>query len=138
MKIKVLLNGVGRIGKAVLKQLLTNKDFEIVIINEINPYVENIVYSINYDSTYGKYDDKFRIVENNYIQNSQAKIKILNHNSLVHIDLKDIDIIIDSSGKKEDIAILKALPVKAIFLTHPNNEADINIILGANEEELNP
>lgn len=138
MKIKVLLNGVGRIGKAVLKQLLTNKDFEIVIINEINPYVENIVYSINYDSTYGKYDDKFRIVEEDYIQNSQAKIKILNHNSLLNIDLKDIDIIIDSSGKKEDIAILKALPVKAIFLTHPNFEADINIILGVNEEKLNP
>ena len=138
MKIKVLLNGVGRIGKAVLKQLITSKDFEIVVINEINPYIENIVYSINYDSTYGRYEDKFKIVENNYIQNSQAKIKILNHNSLVHIDLKDIDIIIDSSGKKEDIDILKALPVKAIFLTHPNNEADINIILGANEEELNP
>ena len=41
---KILLNGVGRIGKAILKQLDTNKDFEIVVINEINPYVENIVY----------------------------------------------------------------------------------------------
>ena len=76
MKIKVLLNGVGRIGKAVLKQLITNKDFEIVVINEINPYIENIVYSINYDSTYGKYEDKFQIVENNCIQNSTSKIKI--------------------------------------------------------------
>ncbi len=75
---KILLNGVGRIGKAVLKQLVTNKDFEVVAINEINPYIQNIVYSINYDSTYGKYDDKFQIVENNYIQNSHAKIKILN------------------------------------------------------------
>lgn len=69
---KILLNGVGRIGKAVLKQLITDKNFEIVIINEINPYVENIVYSINYDSTYGKYEDKFKIVENNYIQNSKT------------------------------------------------------------------
>ena len=48
---KILLNGVGRIGKAVLKQLITNKDFEVVAINEINPYIQNIVYSINYDST---------------------------------------------------------------------------------------
>ena len=45
---KILLNGVGRIGKAVLKQLITDKDLEVVIINEINPYIENIVYSINY------------------------------------------------------------------------------------------
>ena len=135
---KILLNGVGRIGKAVLKQLITDKDLEVVIINEINPYIENIVYSINYDSTYGKYEDRFKIVENNYIQNSTSKIKITNFDSLEKIDLKDIDIIIDSSGKKEDITLLKKLPVKAIFLTHPNNKADINVILGVNEKDLNP
>ncbi|MDD3008599.1 MAG: glyceraldehyde 3-phosphate dehydrogenase NAD-binding domain-containing protein [Arcobacter sp.] len=138
MSTKLLLNGAGRIGKAVLKQLLENKDFEIVIINDINPYIENIVYSINYDSTYGKLDDKFKIVENNYIQNSKSKIKITHFNSLDKIDLTNIDIIIDSSGKKEDINLLKQLPVSAIFLTHPNKNADINVILGANEEKLNP
>ena len=138
MSTKLLLNGAGRIGKAVLKQLLENKDFEIVIINDINPYIENIVYSINYDSTYGKLDDKFKIVEDNYIQNSKSKIKITHFNSLDKIDLTNIDIIIDSSGKKEDINLLKQLPVSAIFLTHPNKNADINVILGANEEKLNP
>ena len=138
MSTKLLLNGAGRIGKAVLKQLLENKDFEIVIINDINPYIENIVYSINYDSTYGKLEDKFKIVEDNYIQNSKSKIKITHFNSLDKIDLTNIDIIIDSSGKKEDINLLKQLPVSAIFLTHPNKNADINVILGANEEKLNP
>ena len=138
MSTKLLLNGAGRIGKAVLKQLLENKDFEIVIINDINPYIENIVYSINYDSTYGKLDDKFKIVENNYIRNSKSKIKITHFNSLDKIDLTNIDIIIDSSGKKEDINLLKQLPISAIFLTHPNKNADINVILGANEEKLNP
>ncbi|WP_418184606.1 glyceraldehyde 3-phosphate dehydrogenase NAD-binding domain-containing protein [Aliarcobacter vitoriensis] len=136
MSTKILLNGAGRIGKAVLKELLENKDFEIVAINEINPYIENIVYSINYDSTYGKFEDKFKIVENNYIQNSKSKIKILNHNSLFDIDLKNIDIIIDASGKKEDVKLLEKLPIKAIFLTHPNINANINLILGANEDEL--
>ena len=138
MSTKLLLNGAGRIGKAVLKQLLENKDFEIVIINDINPYIENIVYSINYDSTYGKLEDKFKIVEDNYIQNSKSKIKITHFNSLDKIDLTNIDIIIDSSGKKEDINLLKQLPISAIFLTHPNKNADINVILGANEEKLNP
>lgn len=72
---KILLNGVGRIGKAILKQLVSDKNFEIVMINEINPYVKNVVYSINYDSTYGKYEDRFKIVENNHIQNSTSKNK---------------------------------------------------------------
>ncbi|MFW3343101.1 glyceraldehyde 3-phosphate dehydrogenase NAD-binding domain-containing protein [Aliarcobacter butzleri] len=136
MSTKILLNGAGRIGKAVLKQLLENKDFEVIVINEINPYIENIVYSINYDSTYGKLEDKFKIVEDNYIQNSKSKIKITHFDSLDKIDLKNVDIIIDCSGKKEDAKLLEKLPVKAIFLTHPNKNAHINLILGANEEKL--
>ena len=136
MKTKILLNGVGRIGKAILKQLLQNDDFEILAINEINPYIDNIVYSINYDSTYGNMSDKFKVVEDNFIQNSKAKIKISNHKTLHDINLGNIDIIIDASGVKDDLKAMKKLDVKAIFLTHPNANADINIILGANEDKL--
>ncbi len=136
MKIKILLNGVGRIGKAILKQLLKNESFEIVAINEINPYIENIVYSINHDSTYGNLSDKFKVMEKNYIQNSTSRIKIINENSLLNVDLKEVDIIIDASGVKDDLEALKKLDVKAIFLTHPNANADINVVLGANEDKL--
>lgn len=138
MKIKVLINGIGRIGKSILKQLQDNNRFEVVMINDINPYIENIVYSINYDSTYGKIDDKFRIIDSNHISNSKSKIKISNYNSLDKVDLTNIDIIIDSSGNHEDINLLKSLSVSTIILTHPNKNADINVVLGANEELLNP
>ncbi len=136
MKKKVLLNGVGRIGKIILRLLNKNDTFEIVSINEINPYIKNIVYSINHDSTYGNIEDKFKVLKDNYIENNSSKIKILNHSCLKEIDLKDIDIIIDASGKKEDRNILQNLDVEAIFLTHPNTNADINLILGVNEKKL--
>jgi glyceraldehyde 3-phosphate dehydrogenase len=55
---------------------------------------------------------------------------------LFDLDLSDIDIIVDSSGVKTNIEKLRNLPIKAIFLTHPNIQADINLILGANENEL--
>lgn len=137
MKNKILINGVGRIGKAILKQLLNNENFEITVINEINPYLENIAYSINYDSTYGNTEDKFKVVENKYIQNSTTKIKVTNKRFLKDINLDAIDIIIDSSGAKEDIKVLNKLPVKAIFLTYPHKDANINLILGVNEDNLN-
>ena len=136
MKKRILLNGVGRIGKIILRLLDKNDTFEIVSINEINPYIKNIVYSINYDSTYGNIENKFKIIDNNYIQNSSSKIKILNHSCLKDINLSNIDIIIDASGKKEDKNILQNLDVDAVFLTHPNSNADINLILGVNEKQL--
>lgn len=133
---RILLNGVGRIGKAILRITLTNKAFTIVAINELNPNIKSIAYSINYDSTYGTINDKF-VISGDCIENSTRKIAILNHTSLQEINLQNIDVIIDASGSKVDIKELKQLPVKAIFLTHPNKDADINVILGVNEKSLN-
>ena len=133
---KILLNGIGRIGKAVLKIALESKSLDIVAINDINLNIKSIAYTVNYDSTYGGIQDKFRVIDN-YIVNSTNKIEILNYHSLDDINLQNIDIIIDASGSKIDVALLKKLNVKAIFLTHPNRDADINIILGVNEDKLN-
>ncbi|MEA2019969.1 MAG: glyceraldehyde 3-phosphate dehydrogenase NAD-binding domain-containing protein [Campylobacterota bacterium] len=134
---RILLNGVGRIGKAILRIANSSDTIEIVAINELNSNIENIAYSINYDSTYGKLEDKF-IVNNNFIQNKNSKIKILNYEKLEDINFKSlgIDIIIDASGAKVNIKNLKKLSVDAIFLTHPNKNADINLILGVNENRL--
>ena len=134
---KILLNGVGRIGKSILRISLEHKSFQIVAINELNSNIENITYSINYDSTYGRLKDKFTVGEN-FIKNKTSKIEILNETSLFDIDLKklDVDFIIDASGSKVDVDRLKTLDIKAIFLTHPNKDADINVVCGVNEDKL--
>ncbi|MEA3384772.1 MAG: glyceraldehyde 3-phosphate dehydrogenase NAD-binding domain-containing protein [Campylobacterota bacterium] len=134
---RVLLNGVGRIGKAILRIANSTEKFEIVAINEINSNVKNIAYSINYDSTYGQFDDKFK-VNGKYLENSISKIKVLNKKDILNIDFEklNIDIVIDASGSKVDIKKLKELPLKALFLTHPNKDADINVILGVNEQNI--
>ncbi len=135
MKPRVLLNGVGRIGKAILRIMLDDDSLEIVAINEINPNIKSIAYSINYDSTYGALKQKF-IVEENAIVHNNKKIAILNHDALQNIDMQDIDIVIDASGSRVVKEELLSLDVKAIFLTHPYKDADINLILGVNEEQL--
>jgi len=134
----ILLNGVGRIGKSIVRIANSSDTLKIIAINELNSNIQNIAYSINYDSTYGRFEDKFD-VNNNFIQNSKNKIEILNKSDLFDIDFKEknIDIIIDASGSITDIEKLKSLEVKKIFLTHPNKNADINCILGVNEEKLN-
>ena len=135
---RVLLNGVGRIGKAILRIANNTSSFKIVAINELNSNIENIAYSINYDSTYGKIDDKF-VATNSSIENKHTKIAILNYQNLFDIDLEalDIDVIIDASGSKVVVEELKKLQVKAIFLTHPKKDADINVVLGVNEQDIN-
>jgi len=135
---RVLLNGMGRVGKTILRIALQERAFDIVVINELNQNIDNIAYSINYDSTYGRFAQPFA-VHGSGIKNSAVQIEILNKASLYDIDYKlyAIDVVIDASGTKHDIKKLKALDVKAVFLTHPNSDADINVILGVNDHELN-
>jgi glyceraldehyde 3-phosphate dehydrogenase len=134
---RILLNGIGRIGKNILRIALQESNFDIVAINELNSNIENIAYNINYDSTYGRFSDFFTPYKDS-IQNSTCKIQILNKSSLFDIDYKHygIDIVIDASGSKYDMQKLRELDIKAIFLTHPNSQADINVILGVNDKEL--
>ncbi|OPX27722.1 MAG: glyceraldehyde-3-phosphate dehydrogenase [Campylobacteraceae bacterium 4484_166] len=131
----IVLNGIGRIGKAILRISHDIENINIVAINDINSNIQNIAYAINYDSTYGIIKDKYK-VDGSYIQNSKTKHEVLNHRRLQDIDLSNIDIIIDSSGAKVDTKILKTLDVRYIFLTHPNSSADINVVLGINHDKI--
>jgi len=135
MKKQILLNGAGRIGKAIVRLLQNDTNLEIAAINDINPSIESIAYSINYDSTYGRIDDMFETGDG-YIQNSRSRIQITHHRSLKDAKLQGIDIIIDASGSRQDPDMLRSLEVSAVFLTHPADYADINVILGANEEQI--
>ena len=49
MKLKVGINGFGRIGRAILRNNLEKKYFDIVHINDINPDINNLAYLIKFD-----------------------------------------------------------------------------------------
>lgn len=140
--IKVAINGLGRIGKSVLRIILKSQKIEIVAINEINKNIENIAYILNYDTTYGNLEDKFRKIDDFKIANSKAQIKISTHDNICDLDFKllGIDALIDASGSKKSFEnaqnILSQKLTKAVFLTHPSKNADINLIFGVNEDKL--
>jgi len=136
MKPNILLNGIGRIGKAILRIAQTTDAFNVVAINEINPSIQSIAYSINYDSTYGPIADKFA-VEGDTIRNHHSTIRIHHHPLLAQIDLNGIDLIIDASGSRVDPEMLRGLGIPVV-LTHPYAQADINVILGVNDTDLDP
>ena len=134
---RILLNGVGRIGKAILRIAESNEKINIVGINELNTNIKNIAYSINYDSTYGQIKDKYK-VNDDTILNSANTIKIYNCKNIFDIDLQsnNIDIIIDASGSAVDLEYIKNHNSIPFYLTHPYSKADKNIILGVNEESI--
>src|SRR3989339_1292663 len=56
-KIRVAINGFGRIGRAAFKIMLASNKYEVVAINDLAP-AESLAYLLKYDTVYGKYDKK--------------------------------------------------------------------------------
>ena len=119
--IKVAINGFGRIGRTLSREILKDKRFKLVLINDIFD-TDMMKYLFNFDSVYGKSDLSIDDIQ----LTSKQKIEDLN--------LKDIDILFECSGifttKKELQKHIDNGAKKVILTAHskdiPNYIADIN------------
>lgn len=135
-KIKVGINGLGRIGRNILKLLLEHKFFELSLINEINPDIKNLTYLLNYDSIYNQnYVSKNKITnKNNYLIFKNKKIKVTHSKDIKKINwLDSCDVIIDSSGTLKNVKDFKTINLP-VFITHtPDNFIENYIIPNIND-----
>lgn len=68
---KVAINGLGRIGRATLKQVLETPALELVATNDLAP-LDNLVYLLKYDTVYGRYEKTVDSEGNHLIVNGQT------------------------------------------------------------------
>ena len=116
----VAINGMGRIGKAILRLLINEPNFKVKAINDINKDIENVVYTIKYDSINGKLAYDIYAKKNSIFINSK-EIKFFSRKKINQINWKkeNIDILIDSSGTYENAKILSSEKLcKLNIITH--------------------
>ena len=142
-KIRVGINGLGRIGRHIFKMCIDDPLIELVGINEINPDLNNWSYTLNYDSIYGQSKHKTKIKNKKLICNNQSIFTSMCRD-ITDVKWKDwgVQIIIDSSGVLENTfkaaqLIDENYAEKIIFTNSPDN-VDFTMILGVNENKYNP
>jgi glyceraldehyde 3-phosphate dehydrogenase len=95
-KIKVAINGFGRIGRNVFKIAQERDDIEIIGINDITD-TKTLAHLLKYDSTQGKYPG-VSCDDENIIVNGQ-KVKVTAERSPANIPWKEKpDVVIESTG----------------------------------------
>ena len=116
-KIRIAINGFGRIGRIFFRQATQNPNFEIIAINDLGKK-NNLVYLLKYDSVYGKF------------KGNTDGIEFLQEKDPLKLPWKkmNIDIVVESTGVFRDYnsasAHLKA-GAKRVVITSPakdNNE----------------
>lgn len=143
-KIKVLFHGFGRIGRSIFRKIISDKKFDIVGINEINPDPKNIAYTYNYSSIVTSNPKKFGKLE--YKNNSFfIKNKSLNYYNIPEVKnlnsiKKRYDILIDTTGRgnnsKDWKLFIKKKDVKVLFTFH-HPVSEFLMVIGANEKKFN-
>ena len=140
--IRVGINGLGRIGRAIFRVNQLKEYFDVVVINDINPDIDNIAYTLNYDTLYGRLDSLYKSEKNCLVNDLGHSIHVTHKDNICDVDWSkyDVDYIIDASGVSNNVTRARDLiannRVKRIFVTHSPNDVDFTMVLGANEDQL--
>lgn len=143
-KIKVAINGFGRIGRNVFKIALERPDIELVGINDLTD-TKTLAHLLKYDSTQGRFPGVTFDEENIIIDGK--KIKVSSERNPLSIPWASTpDVVVESTGvfrAKESAKggygdHLKNGAKKVILTVPSKDEIDATIVLGVNDEDLKP
>lgn len=142
-KIKVAINGYGRIGRLILRGIDEHKqygdDIEVVAINDLGDAKIN-AHLTQYDTVHGKFHGSVS-VDGDYLVVDGKKIKVLAEKDPTKLPWKDlgVDVVHECTGKftsKEKALAHIAAGAKKVIVSAPCENADATIVYGVNDKVL--
>lgn len=145
-KIRVAINGAGRIGRAFLKLALKEPSIEIVAMNDLGD-AQNIGYLLKYDTAYGNSGLEIEVAEDGKnISVNGKEIAFLSEKDPTALPWKDlnVDVVIESTGaftaydkaRAHVTAGAKRVVITAPAKGDPKDESEVMILMGINDEKI--
>ncbi len=141
MTIKVGINGMGRIGRMVLRAIIESKNKNILIKHINNRTNTEICCSLlKYDSIHGKFNANLSF-NNDHLIINKNKISFSQYNNIEDINWKKlgVDYVFECTGKfnsKEKLLSHIKNGAKKVIVSAPCKNADRTIVYGVNEKTL--
>ena len=141
MTIKIGINGMGRIGRMVLRSIIEGKHKNLKI-NHINNRSSSEATSklIKYDSIHGKLNADINF-DQNHLKINKNKITFSQETRIENINWKkyDVDYVFECTGKfnsKDKLEPHLNNGAKKVIVSAPCKNADKTVVFGVNESEL--
>ena len=140
MKIKIGINGFGRIGRLVFRTAIYNQSIEVVAINDIVD-VNYLAYMLKYDSTHGKFSEKIE-VDGDYLIIDKQRIRVTSERNIENIKWDEVqaEYIVESTGLflTKDLANLHLQAgAKKVIMSAPSKDDTPMFVMGVNNKEYN-
>ena len=138
-KIKVGINGFGRIGRITLRAMLQRDDMEVVAINDLLN-VEHLAYLLKYDSVHGKLDGDVHVDGNNLVVNGNS-IRVTSERDPSNINWGELntDVVAECTGifttmEKAELHLHGG--AKKVAVSAPSKDIPM-FVMGVNSSLLN-
>jgi len=139
-KLKVAINGFGRIGRLTFKALLEKENVEVVAINDLTD-ATTLAHLLKYDSVHGKFNGTVEVGDSALIVNGK-EVKITAEKDPAQLPWADLGVeaVLESTGRfRTREACTKHLEAgaKKVVISAPAKGSDIKtVVLGVNDDEL--
>ena len=139
-KVRVGINGFGRIGRMFLRAAADDKDIEIVAVNDVTD-AATLAYLLKYDSVHRQFPGTVESTADSLTVNGK-KIKVLSVKDPSQLPWKDhkVDVVIESTGlftDKESASKHITAGARKVLITAPAKGPDITIVQGVNDKDYN-
>lgn len=142
-KTKIAINGFGRIGRLLFREMWNNKNFEIVAINDLGD-LQNLAYLLKYDTIYRQFGGEVAAKDGELIIGAK-KVRVLQEKDPAMLPWREmnVDVVVESTGVFESFekaeVHLKA-GAKKVVITAPAKDLDRvdakTVLMGINEKEF--
>lgn len=139
-KIRVAINGFGRIGRVTARALLKDENIELVAVNDLTD-VESLVHLFKYDSVHGRFDGEVKVGEKCMMINDEPVFVYATRDpdDLPWKEL-EIDVVIESTGifrSKEMASLHLDAGAKKVIISAPAKGSDVKtVVMGINDDLL--
>ena len=140
-KVKLGINGFGRIGRIVLRVCATRSDVEVVAINDPFIDLEYSKYMFTHDTIHGKFEGSCEVKDGKLIVNkNEITFYGEKEPNLIPWSKHDVDVVIEATGKftkYEDACKHLEGGAKKVIVSAPGKNMPM-FVMGVNEKEYKP
>jgi len=141
MKVKVGINGFGRIGRMVLRAAYRRDDIEFLALNDLTD-PDTLAHLLKYDSVHGVLKAEVKVDQSTIIVNGK-RIRVISEKDPGRLPWKDldVDIVLECTGLFRDRPqASKHLDAgaKKVIISAPATDPDITLVIGVNHKQYDP
>jgi glyceraldehyde 3-phosphate dehydrogenase len=152
-KMRIGINGFGRIGRTLFRQVLEREGIEVVAINDLGNNPSNLYYMLKYDSVHGRLghdvqlkehaaEDKDWTVSELHVRGEH--VKVFSEDRIENVPWNDlgVDIVVDATGNGRNLMHARDVlgeSVKRVVMTNsPDKHVDFTFVFDVNDKQFDP